>query len=141
MPRLLYVSLSRSRTSVGEEVVFFFLQVLSTTRYLSRVVRKSAFSICENKDADQLRAFVFATRIVQSFYFLNPKFQACSCTAWFVSYLVGNQKTGFLTTRLILLFLIEGRFLFPWQLRKCCVISLWHSLGLPYNFVVLLNQI
>ena len=36
-------------------------------------------TICmgENKGADQLiRAFVFATRIVQFLYFLNPKFQA-----------------------------------------------------------------
>ena len=46
-------------------------------------MRKPAFCICENKDADQLRgklinAFVFATRIVQSLYFLNPKFQASS---------------------------------------------------------------
>ena len=46
-------------------------------------VRKPDFCICKNKDADQLRdtaklisAFVFATRIVQSLYFLNPKFQA-----------------------------------------------------------------
>ena len=49
-------------------------------------MRKPAFCICENKDADQLRgnrelisAFVFATRIVQqSLYFLNPKFQVSS---------------------------------------------------------------
>ena len=49
-------------------------------------MRKPAFCICENNDADQLRGvtaklisvFVFATRIVQSLYFLNPKFQA-SC--------------------------------------------------------------
>ena len=37
------------------------------------------FCICENKDADQLiSAFVFAIRIVQSLYYLNPKFQAPS---------------------------------------------------------------
>ena len=30
-------------------------KALSTAFYLSRVVRKSAFFICENKDADQLR--------------------------------------------------------------------------------------
>ena len=47
-------------------------------------MRKPAFCICENKDADQLRTaklisvFVFATQIVQSLYFLNPKFQASS---------------------------------------------------------------
>ena len=42
---------------------------------------KTGFCICENKEADQLlgySAFVFATRIVQSLYFLNQKFQAFS---------------------------------------------------------------
>ena len=50
---------------------------------------KPAFCICENNDADQLRsnravtaklisAFVFATPIVQSLYFLNLKFQDSS---------------------------------------------------------------
>ena len=48
------------------------------------VVRKPAFCICENKDADQLHGaklicvFVFATRILQSLNFLNPKFQDSS---------------------------------------------------------------
>ena len=55
--------------------------------HMSLVMRKPAFFICENKDADQLRgtaklisAFIFATRIVQSLYYiyLNPKFQASS---------------------------------------------------------------
>ena len=50
---------------------------------LSRIMRKPAFCICENKDADQLHdimtaklisAFVFATHIVQSLYFRNSKF-------------------------------------------------------------------
>ena len=60
--------------------------------YMSRVVRKPAFYISENKDADQLRGnsitanlicvFVFATRILQSLYFLNPKFQASSYLLW-----------------------------------------------------------
>ena len=52
-------------------------------------MRKPAFCICENKDADQLRGtaklisvFVFATRIVRSLYFLNPKFQASSLLLW-----------------------------------------------------------
>ena len=56
---------------------------------MSRVVRKPDFCICENKDPDQLcsnpkliSAFVFATHIVQSFFFLNPKFQACSYLLW-----------------------------------------------------------
>ena len=54
-----------------------------TQTKMSRIVRKPDFCLCENKGADQLRsnceadhAFVFATRIVQSLFFLNPKFQA-----------------------------------------------------------------
>ena len=47
---------------------------------------KSTICIGENKDADQLRgvtaklisAFVFAIRIVQFLFYLNPKFQASS---------------------------------------------------------------
>ena len=53
---------------------------------MSRPMGKPTICICENKGADQLRgytaklisAFVFATRIVQFLYFLNPKFQASS---------------------------------------------------------------
>ena len=52
-------------------------------------MRKPALCICENNDADQLRgtaklisAFVFATRIVQSLYFLNTKLQASSYLLW-----------------------------------------------------------
>ena len=48
-------------------------------------MRKPAFCICENKGADQLRAFVFATQIVQSLYYLNPKFQASSHLLWLYS--------------------------------------------------------
>ena len=57
-------------------------------------MRKPTFCICENKDADQLRfavtaklitAFVFATKIVQFLYFLNPKFQASSHLLWLYS--------------------------------------------------------
>ena len=61
-------------------------------------MRKPAFCICENKDADQLRGnreadhtaklisvFVFATRKVQSLYFLNPKFQASGHLLWLYS--------------------------------------------------------
>ena len=70
-------------------------------------MRKPTFCICENKDADQLRgnsAFVIAIRILQSLYYLNPKFQASYrllsqpglCQTW-----SETPKTGFLTTRLI----------------------------------------
>ena len=56
---------------------------------LSRVMRKPAFCICENKDPDQLcgnreadQRFVFATWIVLSLYFLNPEFQASNHPLW-----------------------------------------------------------
>ena len=46
-------------------------------------MRTPTICICKNKAADQLcrnctaiSAFVFAARIVQSLFFLNPKFQA-----------------------------------------------------------------
>ena len=50
-------------------------------------MRKPVFCICENKDADQLRGniLVFAIRIVQSLYYLNPKFQASSHLLWLYS--------------------------------------------------------
>ena len=61
---------------------------------LSLVMRKPAFCICENKDADQLVAsvtaqlistFVFTKRIVQFLYYLNPKYQASSHLLWLYS--------------------------------------------------------
>ena len=59
---------------------------------MSLVVRKPAFCICENKDADQLRGnreadqrLCFRYHIVQSLYFLNPKFQASSHLLWLYS--------------------------------------------------------
>ena len=67
-------------------------------------MRKTAFCIWENKDADQLRSFCaadqhlcFHTKIVQSLYFLNPKFQTSYQYLWlkFVSDLVGNPEDRF----------------------------------------------
>ena len=60
----------------------------SVSKTMSLVVRKTAFCICENKDADQLRNF-------------RPLAILCGCTACFVSDQVGNQNVGFLMTRLI----------------------------------------
>ena len=49
--------------------------------------------------AKLIRAFVFATQIVQSFYFLNRNFKPlaifCGCTARFVWDLVGNPEDRF----------------------------------------------
>ena len=59
---------------------------------MSCVVRKPAFCLCENKTqisftgtAKLISAFVFATLIVQSLYFLNTKFQASSHFVWLYS--------------------------------------------------------
>ena len=58
----------------------------------SRVVRKLAFCICENKDADQLRGnheadqrLFFTIWIVQSLYSLLLKFQSSSHLLWLYS--------------------------------------------------------
>ena len=60
--------------------------------YLSLVMRKPAFCICETKTqisfavtAKLISAFVFATRTVQSLYFLNAKFQTSSHLQWLYS--------------------------------------------------------
>ena len=58
--------------------------------HMSLVMRKPAFCICENKDADQLRGnreadqrlCFFARYIEQSLFYLNPKFQASSHLLW-----------------------------------------------------------
>ena len=47
---------------------------------ISRVMRNPYFCICKNKDADQ-RPFSLHL-FIQSFYFLNPKFQASSHLLW-----------------------------------------------------------
>ena len=69
----------------------------------SHHVKTEFLHICENKyaiTAQLISAFVFAIRIVQSFY-LNPKFQVSSHLLWlYIWVCVGHPKTGFLTTRL-----------------------------------------
>ena len=74
---------------------------------MSRVMRKPAFCICEKTKTQisfavtvkLISAFVFATRIVHSFFFLNPKFQPlaifCGYTGRFVWDLVGNPEDQF----------------------------------------------
>ena len=102
-----------------------YLQPLNNCN-MSRVMRKLAFSICENKDADQLRVFVFAypvtaklisafgfaIRRVQSLYFLNPKSQASNHLLWTRS---NTPKTVFLTTRIIL----HRHVYFVFQEKNC----------------------
>ena len=96
-------------------------------------MRKSYFCICENKDADQLCSNCAADlrlcfRYIDSTIPLIPKFRNfkpltifCGCTARFMLDLVGNPKTGFLTTRL------------KW---KCFAVS-FGVLPINFEFVVL----
>ena len=59
---------------------------------MSRIVRKPAFCVCENKDADQLRGnreadqrlFRYTDSTIPR-YFLNSKFQASSRLVWLYS--------------------------------------------------------
>ena len=54
--------------------------LISAFSHMSRIMRKPDFCICETKPsyAQLVSAFVFASRIVQFLFFLNPKFQAAS---------------------------------------------------------------
>ena len=74
------------------ETVMKLEQLSASVCQMSLVVRKPVFCICENKDADQLRGnreadqrLCFYTRIVQSLFYLNPKFQASSHLLWLYS--------------------------------------------------------
>ena len=71
-------------------VIIHFLALLLL--FLSRDIRKSDFAYAKTKTqisfavtARLISAFVFATRIVQSLFFLNPKFQAFSHLLWLYS--------------------------------------------------------
>ena len=80
---------------------------LHTSYIMSRVVRKPAFCICENKDADQLRGNREADQRLCFRYIDNcnpsasyirnfkPLAIVCGCTAWFVWDLVGNLENRF----------------------------------------------
>ena len=76
--------------------------------YMSFVMRKSTFCICENKGPGQLTVklistFVFAMWIEQFLYFLNPKFPASILLLclYSLSDLVGNHNVGFHVSLLI----------------------------------------
>ena len=70
-------------------------------------MRKPAFCICENKDADQLRSncavdqrrcFRYMDRtipLLSKFQNFKPLAIFCGSTAWFVSDLVGNPEDRF----------------------------------------------
>ena len=69
---------------------------LNYGHHKSRVMRKPAFCICENKDADQLRGNREAD---QRLSFRHTDFKPlaifCGCTARFVWDLVGNPEDRF----------------------------------------------
>ena len=89
-------------------------KIRQETSYLSPVVRKPAFSICENKDADWLRGYreadqhlcflpidsaipLLSKSELSSLWSSSVAVQPCFCRTW-----SENPKTGFLTTRPIL---------------------------------------
>ena len=83
---------------------FFFMMRLSSEAdtLLSHIMRKSDFYLCEKKaqvsfavTAKLISAFVFATRIVQFLFFLNPKFQAsCLLLCLYKSVCVGAGRNS-----------------------------------------------
>ena len=94
--------------------VIMFQSLLIKTNNLSLVVRKPAFCICENKDADQLRSNCAADQRLCFRYTINstmpllPKSEISSLKPSSVAVQPGlcqarseTPKTGFLTTRLI----------------------------------------
>ena len=74
---------------------------------MSLIVRKLAFCICENKDADQLRGsreadhrlcfpYIDSTiPLLSKYKNCKPLAILCGCRAWFVWDLVGNPKDRF----------------------------------------------
>ena len=97
--------------------------------------------------AKLISAFVFATQIVHFLYYLNPKFQVSSHLLWLYSLVcVGPGRKPdrwFSHDTLIFLLLITyfvlsvlRGFLFL-VLWISCFVLLWHSLGLPYNYLAL----
>ena len=67
---------------------FMLRQLYAHSYNMSRIMRKPAFCICENKDADQLPS----TSQIRNFMPLDI---FSGCTARFVSDLVGNPEDRF----------------------------------------------
>ena len=103
------------------------LQILHTN--MSLVMRKPAFCMCENKDADQLRGNL-CFRYKDSTISLLPKSETSSlypssvavqlalCQTW-----SETPKTGFPTTRLICLLekcekLLQSKMMMVWQTQQ-----------------------
>ena len=97
-------------------LLYYYHNMKHLHAYMSRVVRKAAFCICENKDADQLRGNCeadqrFCFRYTDSTIPLLPKSEISnllpSCVAvqdGFCRTWSETPKTGFLRTGLILFY-------------------------------------
>ena len=112
------------------EIFLTFLQcsclAIISISYMSSIMRKPDFCLCENKGADQLRskqlsAFVFATWIVQFLFFLNLEFPVSShllivqlilCLTW-----SKTQIVGFLMRSLV--YKISFQLFIPWMWWFC----------------------
>ena len=86
--------------------VFLYAKTIWASLWENRLFAYAKTKTLISFAAKLISAFVFATRIEQSLYFLNPKFQASSLLLWRVQPdLCGTwsetPKTGFLWTRLI----------------------------------------
>ena len=86
-----------------------FVLVCFFVAFMSRIMREPDFAYAKTKaqvTAKLISIIVFATRIVQSLYLLNPKVQASSYLLYFDSPVwarpgLKSRRRGFLTTRLI----------------------------------------
>ena len=94
---------------MGESDIFldfsfgnFFVPINSMADDMSRIMRKPAFCICENKDTDQLRSNREADQRLCFRYMdstipllFEPLAILCGCTARFVLDLVGKPEDRF----------------------------------------------
>ena len=89
-----------SDLAINPKTRFLALRLNYRSFKMSRLMGKPTICKGENKDADQLiSVVVFATRIVQFLFYLNPKFQASSSFSVLVQ--VGLCRTCSETTLLV----------------------------------------
>ena len=87
---LLLVPIKDWKHSFFPIIVVKILKLNDSVHYMSRVMRKPDFSLCEKKKveissavtAQLISTFVFAKQIVQVLFYLNLKFQASSPLQW-----------------------------------------------------------
>ena len=87
MRRLICNLTSLSTEFEGESLI----QKTSILHYYAKTKTQISSAVTEQL----ISAFVFATRIVQCLYFLNPIVQVCDCTDRFMSDQVGNLEDRF----------------------------------------------